>query len=486
MRLSGRRAALTAATGITLGGLLSCSPGPRLPQRLLLVTVDTLRADRLGCYGQTLPLTPRLDALAAEGALLEQVIVPVPRTTQSTASLLTGLHPVHHGARGLFSRMPTGGFRTLAEILAEDGFKTAAFTSNLFLRPGQGFERGFALYDNPQGRWERNGAERTVEDALDWVRGQAGRRWFLWVHLLDPHWSYEPAPPFDRFAGGLREEDSRLFEEVAHGGVSKGEVVFGHALAGPECDHLRLLYDGEVAATDAAIGSLVGGLRGQGLLEGSLVVITADHGESLGEHGYKFAHGEYLYDDTLRVPALVLAPGLIPAGLRLRRLVRNFDLMPTILDLMGLKPPAGLDGISRARELRGGPETDEAREIYLESDRQFLLQGNPKRFLPGYDGSWRALRTERWKMIQIPRPGGDLIELYDLASDPGEEHDLSHSLPENAGTAERLASRLAQWQAMASAREPSAVNPPPPDNEQLRLLRSLGYVEAAPRRDAGN
>src|SRR5881397_3164780 len=145
-----------------LSGLAGCHRLPPPHHRLLLVTVDTLRADRLGCYGHQEPLTPNLDRVSSEGALLEQVIVPVPRTTQSTASLLTGLHPVRHGARGLFSLLPANSGHTLAQVLSERGFRTAAFTSNLFLRPGQGFERGFGLYDNPPVRWERNGARQSV------------------------------------------------------------------------------------------------------------------------------------------------------------------------------------------------------------------------------------------------------------------------------------------------------------------------------------
>src|SRR5262249_20702318 len=250
-------------------------------------------------------------ALAGEGALLEQLVVPVPRTTQSIASLMTGRVPARHGARGLFDALPATGGPTLAETLRGAGFATAAFASNVFLRPGQGFERGFSLFDNPARRWERNGAAATVPDALDWASRQGAARWFLWVHLLDPHWSYEPPPPFDARAGGILPEDVSLYRDVAEGRLPKGDVAFGAALTAERAAHFAALYDGEVASTDAAIGTLVDGLRSRGLLDGTLLVVTADHGESLGEHGYRFAHGEVLYEDNVHVPALVRAPGVI-------------------------------------------------------------------------------------------------------------------------------------------------------------------------------
>ena len=486
MSRSGRYALLSSlAIGLVgLAGLVGWHRTASPPMRLLLVTVDTLRADRLGCYGQRLPLTPNLDRLASEGALLEQVVVPVPRTTQSTASLLTGLHPVSHGVRGLFWRLPENAGRTLAEILLEKGFETAAFTSNLFLRPGQGFERGFRLYDNPPARWERNGSAEIVDNALDWIgrRHKSDSGWFVWLHFLDPHWSYEPPSPYDRWAGGVRPEDLRLFRDVEAGRVAKGDIVFGQAVSKPQADRLRRLYDGEVAATDAALGHLREGLKRMGLLDGTLLVVTADHGESLGEHGYSFAHGEFLYEETLRVPAIIRLPGTIPAGRRPHRLVRNFDLMPTILELLQMAPPAGLDGISRAAELRGAEESDSGREIYIESDRQYLLSGNPKRFLPGYEGSWRAIRDENWKMIRIPRTGGDLIELYDMRTDPAEQRDLSgHLPPEAAG----LASRLARWEELASQHSGQGSQEPSLDEQQLQTLRSLGYANPPPQAGAG-
>ncbi len=474
-----RRRSLSPALAIAAalsGAASSCGEAVPQTRSLLLITVDTLRADRVGAHGPSGSLTPVLDRLAREGTALSQCVVPVPRTSQSVASLLTGLHPVHHGVRGLFWPLPRQGGETLAERLGGAGYRTAAFTSNVVLRPGQGFERGFSLYDNPRPRWEKNGAGAVVEDALAWVRRSGGDRWFVWVHLLDPHWPYEPAPPFDAAAGGVTDGDRTLFA----GGPAAGDQ--GHAgvvFTGVPPDraaHLRALYDGEVAATDAAIGRLISGLETRGALDRTLVVVTSDHGESLGEHGYWFAHGEYLYDEGIRVPAIFRAPGLVPAGATLNRLVRTYDLMPTILDLLAVRPPAELDGLSRANEIRaGGDEDAREREIYLESDRELLRPGNPKRFLPGYDGSWRGLRGEAFAVFRIPASAGEDWEAYDLVRDPGE---AAPAAPGALPDSRRIQERLRHWEARAASAEPPPV--PAADPEHREALRSLGYAAASP------
>ena len=459
---------------ISILAMPACDRPPQA--NLLLVSVDTLRADRLGVYGSTAGLTPHLDALAGRGAVFEQLIVPVPRTTQSTASLLTGRHPVSHGARGLFWPLPAGGGTTLAEALHGAGYDTAALVSNLFLRPGQGFERGFDLYDNPPGRWERNGAATTVDDALDWLdrTRSGGKPWFLWVHLLDPHWSYEPDGPFAARAGGVRPEDADLYAGMATGRIPKGEGVFGSLIPEDRVRHLVGLYEGEIAAVDAAAGRLLEGLATRGLAERTLVALTADHGEALGGHGYRFAHGEYLYEDTVRIPGLLSGPG-IPPGRRLRRLVRNFDLMPTLLELLAVRPPPGMDGVSRAAEVRGEPEDAREREIYLESDLQFLLSGNPRRFLPGYAGSWRALRGETLKVIRIPTAGAGEWEIYDPAADPDEARNLAGASPPGVADAK---TRLAEWERRAALPPGAESGPAVPREEHRMQLQSLGYVDA--------
>src|SRR5260221_2167888 len=177
---------------LAVGLLVStgCGAAPPRPN-VLLITIDTLRADHLGCYGYGKPTSPRIDRLALEGALFTRVTTSLPRTTQSLASILTGRFPKGHGARGLFSSLSSTNL-TLAEILREQGYATGAVVSNLFLRPGRGFEQGFASYDNPPSRFDCDSAGQVSEEAIRWLRRlPSGKRWFLWVHYLDPHWTYD-------------------------------------------------------------------------------------------------------------------------------------------------------------------------------------------------------------------------------------------------------------------------------------------------------
>src|SRR5574341_100625 len=197
----------------TVLALCACGPAPSRPN-VLLITIDTLRADRLGCYGYSRGTSPHIDRLAERGALFERAYTTLPRTTQSIATLLTGRYPKSHGARGLFSTLSPVN-RTIAEILKDQGYETAAFVSNLFLRPGQGFEQGFDLYQNPQERWDGNSAGQVSAEALTWLKGRPGDRpFFLWVHYLDPHWTYRPMPPFDRVFDPEFREPFTLYQDL--------------------------------------------------------------------------------------------------------------------------------------------------------------------------------------------------------------------------------------------------------------------------------
>src|SRR3989442_15715228 len=276
-------------------------------------------------------------------ALVERPYPSQPRSTQSIASILTGRYPKSHGARGLFSTLSPANL-TLAEILEDQGYDTAAFVSNLFLRSGQGFEQGFKRYDNPPARWDGDSAGPISSAALDWLKGRpAGRPFFLWVHYLDPHWTYRPDPPFDSvFDPGFTERFT-LYDDLEAGRLTKGQVIFENRLSPRQVAHVAALYDGEIAQVDAALADLlVYAARPE--VQPLLVVLTSDHGESLGEHGYYFAHGEYLYQPTLRVPLLLSFPGRISPGLRVDALAENVDIAPTVVALLGLSRMQAVDG----------------------------------------------------------------------------------------------------------------------------------------------
>lgn len=387
-RRAGWRPAGRGLRGLVLALVLAasgCSGGaPRQPpaaaepaQHLVVITIDTLRADRVGAYGYAAARTPAIDRLAREGARFTQAFTTAPITLPAHASLLTGRYPPVHGARHNGVAM-SGQSATLATHLQSAGFDTAAFVSAFPLDSRFGLARGFDVYDDdlPRGpdrklQNERSGDE-TVRRAIAWLGAHTTRRIFLWVHLFEPH-----APYGDRTDGrpaGVR-------------------------------------YDEEIAASDRAVAQMVAAL---GERAGStLVVLAADHGEAFGEHG-EIGHSIFIYDATLRIPLVLRGPA-VPAGLAVDLPVSLVDVAPTVLSLLGLSPLEA-DGVSLRPALTGG--TIATRPLYAES------------FAPLLDFGWSPLRSVRegsWKYIDAPKP-----ELYDVEQDPGESVNLESRHPEQA------------------------------------------------------
>ena len=460
-----------AAVGAFPLALCACTRPAPPRGSILLVTVDTLRADHLGCYGRAGARTPAVDRLAREGTRFETALTPIPRTTPAVASLLTGLWPASHQVRGLWSKLPEN-VPTLAQWMRRRGARTAAFASNIFLRPGSGFEKDFEVYSNPKNRWDGDSAREVTDEALDWIVGLGAReRFCLWVHYLDPHWTYDPSPPFDTLYDSSW-SGPWPYARLTAGAREQGRVIFQNPMTPREVEHTVALYDGEIASIDAELGRLLDGLQRAGRLDSTLIVLTSDHGESLGEHGYAFAHGEYLYEGTLRVPLIFRYPGRVPAGRTITRMARLVDVVPTALALLGEPLPSGLDGRSLAGDIEGSADPAE-RECWIESDYELIHPENPRHYVPGFAGKWRGIRGERYKLIFIPRDKagerGD-VELYDVAGDPAELHDLSRERPE---IARAMLDRLRAWWTRAGIPPGASSGETPPD---IQSLHSLGYL----------
>lgn len=402
---------------------------------VILVTLDTTRADHLGCYGYRDGQTPVLDGLAAEAVLFEQAQAPVPVTLPSHTSMFTGEYPPVHGVRynGMFHVAESSVM--LAERLKEAGFRTAAIPAAYPVARETGLAQGFEVYrdlfSETKGTLATN-AERTAEEVtrlgLEWLRGVGeDARVFLWLHYFDAHGPH--APPFP-YSAQFRERP----------------------------------YDGEIAYIDQALGALIDGLKGAGRWDDAVVMIAGDHGESLYEHGEP-AHSDLVYQSTLHVPLLVKAPGM--RAHRVPDPVSLVDVAPTLLELAGLKRPP-MAGQSLVPLLRG--KTVPTRVVYFESLADSLLYG------------WSPLegvRFGKWKYIRSTAP-----ELYDLESDPGERanrHDTDRD------DAQEMARALAGLEGSWSGKEGGTVNPTPMDPRQEEMLRNLGYVggEISTKRRAG-
>jgi len=404
------------------------SRAPRPP--IVLITIDTLRADRLGSYGSTRGLTPSLDAFAREATRFTAAVCQVSLTLPSHATILTGLHPAHHGVR------TNDGFRlaptppTLAAALKSAGYATGAFIGGYPLRRSSGLSRGFDRYDDEflasPGAIERS-ADAVLQSAEAWIDTNAAQPFFAWIHVFDPHSPYTPPPPF-------------------------------------AAAHRDSPYDGEVAYTDAAIGRFLDHLRQRGLFAAATILIVADHGESLGEHGER-THGTFLYDATIRVPLLIkLSIATTDARRKPSRStgviatpVETADLAPTIAAVAGATLDR-TDGQSLL-PLIDGAQGDPDRAAYAESYYQNVLLG------------WsplRAVRTAKWKLVEAPRS-----ELYDLEHDPGE---LQNRLEERAALASGLQRAL---HALEAGDRAKGETPAAAASESAERLRSLGYASGS-------
>jgi choline-sulfatase len=406
------------------------SPSSRRPN-LVLVTIDTLRADRLGCYGYAKAETPRLDKLAHAGVLFENAVTHTPLTAPSHASMFTGLYPTVHKVRdtGGFVLQPS--YTTLAEILQQQGWDTAAFVGASVLKKLFGFNRGFALYDDEMpkpepgrmgGEYPERRAGEVVDRAIGWLDSQSGKPFFLWVHVFDPHYPYDPP-------AGLQEK------------------------------YRDRPYDGEVAYTDQQLGRLFDRVAKKSPPENTLIVVLSDHGESLSDHG-EYTHGVFLYDSTLRIAFLMAGPG-VPVGLRVKQQARTVDLVPTLLELMGRKAPQGVQGSSLAPVLIG----KEAPTAVSYAETLF----------PKINMGWaelRGIRTNRWKYIRAPKP-----ELYDLSQDPAE---ISNVIASHPAEAQELEAKL---NAVIGGGGVEKIETAPVGRRTVEQLKSLGYLSGVSQRE---
>jgi arylsulfatase A-like enzyme/Tfp pilus assembly protein PilF len=399
------------------------------PMNVVLITLDTLRADHLGAYGATGVRTPHLDRFASQGVVFDQVMSTAPLTLPAHSSIMTGQFPPKHGVRD------NGGFFlgpeqvTLAEILTARGYQTGATVGAFVLDSKWGLDQGFGTYQDDfdltnvkamsLASVNRPGNE-VVDLALKWLDGVADQRFFAWMHLYDPHAPYISPEPY-------RSE------------------YRGHP------------YRGAIAFTDAQVGRVFDYLDARGLSDHTIVIVTADHGEGLGEHGEE-THGFFVYESAMRVPLIVRAPGRGLTPGRVSQPVRSVDIMPTVLDLIGAAPTQPVEGVSLVPLMTG-----EVREMPLEAYGEAMY--------PLHHYGWSeltTLRSERYKLIDAPRP-----ELYDLERDP---HELTNLFEERRSVGDAMLRQLRDRKREMAADAPAAPTPGDVDPETRARLAALGYV----------
>ncbi|MDJ0852659.1 MAG: sulfatase-like hydrolase/transferase [Myxococcota bacterium] len=404
-------------------------PGPR-DWNVVVLTLDTTRADALGVYGQPLPVTPRIDGMAREGLVFEQVASASPSTLPSHATLFTGKDPYAHGVRSNHGYQLSDQNLTLAEVLRDAGWRTGAHVAAPVLASGRRLDQGFGAYDEPSlpiaefaeraqgGRGVRidRPAEEITDAALAFLRQNAPYRFLLWVHYFDPHDPHDAPEPF------------------------------ASRVADP--------YLAEVSRVDHQVGLVLDEIEALGLEERTVVVLTADHGEGRGEHG-EDTHAYFVYDTTMRVPLVFWGAG-VPSGRRVPSLVRTLDVAPTLLDLLGLPPLPDARGVS-LRPLFEDPS----------GDLGLLAYGESVEWLTTFGGDvLRTVREGRWKYVHKLEPA-----LYDIEADPGERTNLARKHPEVVA---RLRGRLEEL--LRAAPEKPADAETALGAEEIAALEALGYV----------
>ena len=419
MRLS--RATATLALALALPGCRSRPPETWPDASVVLVSIDTLRADHLPLYGYSRGSTPAIDALGREGIVFDGVYSHCPLTLPAHASMLTGLIPPHHGVHDNAGFTLKPGTRTLATRFREAGRVTGAAVSAFVMRNATGIAQGFDWYDDrvvqdasveDMGSQDRDGAT-AVASLLGWIEAQGDRRFFAFLHLYEPHTPYTPPSPY-----------KELFADRP--------------------------YDGEAAYADELVGRLLAPLRAKGTLDHAVVAVTADHGEGLGQHGER-EHGFFLYRETVRVPLILRLPGAAHAGRRVAATAAQVDLPATLLDLAGV-PASGMDGVSLRPAIVGGHGPE--RPVYSET------------FYPRYHFGWSELLSttdSRFRYIRAPRP-----ELFDDANDPAETKNV---YGRHSATAQAMNAWLETQVRVGDMTGPGKV-----DSETMQKLEALGYV----------
>jgi arylsulfatase len=419
---------------------------------ILLVTIDTLRADHLGCYGYFRETSPNLDRLARRAAVFENVVSPMATTLPVHVSLLTGTSPGRHGIQGNFEhfhqpfRTSDGnGLETLAQMLGAAGYRTAAFVSATPLKAESGISAGFQTFDQPETASRR--ATATTELALRWLAEDGGRPFFLWIHYWDPHYRYQPPA---RYRDIYRDDEALLIRHLE-------ERHFPNPRSRKVLKRITL-YDGEIRYTDSELGRVLDFLEDRGLFEQMAIVVTSDHGEGLGQHGWR-GHGR-IYNEQLFVPLVMKFPARSGLdGRRIEHLASLVDFAPTLVEVLDL-PLSD----SQKRQFEGI-------NLMAEERRHEAFAERVRRQQAWESGDKYALMNLEWKYAHLTE-GPD--ELYRISADRAETRNVIGEQPE---IAERMLARIREILAAYAVRDPGLQSNEDISPEIREELRTLGYVE---------
>ena len=446
---------ITLAVFIVLSALaFFMLPNLRTPQyrcsdcNVILVSIDTLRKDHLGLYGYQRPTSPVIDEFSKNTAIFDLAISQAPSTTPSHASILTGVIPSVHKALFSQSSRISDSVQTLAESLKQAGYSTASFNGGSQLSARFGFDRGFDVYQTfERTDYQNERLADRISEAVNWMNEHKTERFFLFLHSYEVHMPYAP----DASELALFETDYKgplpnlLSEEMARS-INKKRLVISQA----DKEHIVNLYDAEIHGMDAAFAELINYLKRSGLFDKSIIVFTSDHGDEMGEHGRMATHADTLYDELLRVPLLIKFPNGLFAGSKITHQVRSIDILPTILDVLGLRTGPLVQGKSLTGLLEGETEFDPHALSQIDAKVKRLHY---------------SLRTVDWKFIKFKN------RLFQLKTDPGELKNVARDFPEIAEQLKNQAKEILKTENDSKAQGAEV------DQKTMEQLRSLGYVK---------
>lgn len=453
------------------------SSGP--VRHLILFVIEALRPDHLSLFGYARPTTPFLEKFSERATVFSQCISPAVRTWQAFTSILTGLYPQRHGVRFIGDKPLASEIPTLGSILHTAGWHGWADTDDLH---NAGLARGFDYFDNqPVGktaRWRQRlarGSQRAptrsffehdqkrTADTLAWIQKHPDTPTFALLRYFTTHWPYQPPQNFVELYEACQGR-AHVFNDFN----DRRYFLMGQASSPLDYAHAVTHYDAAIRFVDGELERLVTGLTEQHVLDETLLVVMGDHGEGLGDHGIWFDHGDELYDEAVRVPLLLFGPD-IPRGKAIDTQVQSIDILPTVLEHVGLSVPDKLDGTSLSGLMQHG--AGGRAYTFAESERDY--HNVPWRYMSGTEGYLRMARTREWKLIYTPRHLEHKFELYNLTDDPRERHDCFATQPE---TAQTLLQALRAWME-GKAPETSSAEENELDAQVVERLKALGYID---------
>jgi arylsulfatase A-like enzyme len=475
---------LVVILAATLGYLLigNLSRGRHKHPNVLLITIDTLRADHLGCYGYRLETSPNIDKFAKSGVLFTDCTVQWPKTWPSMASMITGAYPKTTGMQGKRRFLPTS-FNVMSEIFGEAGYITGAVISNFNIGKKFGFEQGFDHFvESWEDKWiekwgnvpfkfrpgiikKYTNATVVTNLALSWLKEIKGSSpFFLWLHYMDPHGPYIPPPDYKAFF-----KDTHGYEPVPLEKIHPYQIQERNDKPITDIGFYKAQYDREIRYLDDEIGRLLSELAKLGLETNTLIVFTADHGESLGDHDYYLDHGKLPYQACAHIPLILVQEDVLPSNRTFNHSVGLIDVSATVLDLSGIKVPVSFEGQSLSGLIVGEEEASVPGYVFMESGYH-------------WSGFQKTVRCGRWKLINFKdgkkphRKNGPEFELYHIYEDPSELNNIASKHPEIVKTLRRV---LEEWYSSGPRfiEEGEEVDLDSLDERSREMLRSLGYIK---------